>query len=340
MSFDTHPMDGPPGRRPADAPPAAGVRRAMRADPAAVEHGGRKPPWLKVPLPGGEGYNRLKGLARELRLHTVCEEARCPNVGECWSGPAPTMTLMVLGRECTRRCRFCAVETVLQAAPPDPEEPEHVGRAVAAMDPAYVVITSVDRDDLPDGGAAHYAACVGAIRERSPRTLVETLIPDYQGEALAALMAARPDVLAHNVEVVDRLQRRIRDPRCSFERSLATLRQARRLVPGTPTKSSLMLGLGETHEEVLDALRRLAQAGVELVTLGQYLRPTPNHAPVVEYVSPERFAEYGRIGRELGFLHVASGPLVRSSYKAAEVFAAGLVRARRPHGAPIEPATP
>lgn len=339
MSLDTHPMDGPPGRRPADAPPAGGMRRAARPDPAAAEHGGRKPSWLKVPLPGGEGYNRLKALARDLRLHTVCEEARCPNVGECWSGSAPTMTLMVLGRECTRRCRFCAVETVLRAAPPDPEEPEHVGRAVAAMDPAYVVITSVDRDDLADGGAAHYAACVGAIRERSPRTLVETLIPDYQGEPLATLMAARPDVLAHNVEVVERLQRRIRDPRCSFERSLQTLREARRLAPGTPTKSSLMLGLGETHDEVLDALRRLAQAGVELVTLGQYLRPTPNHAPVLEYVGPERFEEYGRIGRELGFLHVASGPLVRSSYKAAEVFAAGLVRARRPRGAEIESAT-
>lgn len=340
MSLDPHPQTGPPGRHPADATPDGGLRRAVRPDPAAALHGGRKPPWLKVPLPGGEGYNRLKGLARELRLHTVCEEARCPNVGECWSGSQPTMTLMVLGRECTRRCRFCAVETVLSAAPPDPDEPAHVGSAVAAMDPAYVVITSVDRDDLPDGGAAHYAECVRAIRHCSPRTLVETLIPDYRDADLATLMAARPDVLAHNVEVVERLQRRIRDPRCSFERSLETLRQARELGAGTPTKSSLMLGLGESHDEILDALRRLADAGVELVTLGQYLRPTPNHAPVLEYVSPERFQEYGRIGRELGFLHVASGPLVRSSYKAGESFAARLVRERRTQSELLDPATP
>ena len=183
-----------------------------------------KPSWLKVPLPGGEGYARLKTLARELGLHTVCEEARCPNIGECWKGDHATMTLMVLGDECTRRCRFCAVKTVTSAPPPDPDEPEHVGTAVAAMSLAYVVITSVDRDDLPDGGSAHYARCIGEIRARSPRTVVETLIPDYQGSDLATLMSARPDVLAHNVEVVSRLQRKIRDPRCSFERSLATLR--------------------------------------------------------------------------------------------------------------------
>src|SRR5262245_42619651 len=194
-----------------------------------------KPSWLKVPLPGGEGYARLKGLARELKLHTVCEEARCPNVGECWKGEHATMTLMVLGDECTRRCRFCAVKTVDRAAPPDPDEPAHVGQAVAAMKLAYVVITSVDRDDLADGGSAHYARCIGEIRARAPHTVVETLVPDYQGSDLATLMAARPDVLAHNVEVVDRLQRRIRDPRCSFERSLETLRGAKRLAPDVIT---------------------------------------------------------------------------------------------------------
>lgn len=332
MSLDTQPKDGPPGLRPVQAGPARGAPAKAPSDPAAAPHDGRKPPWLKVPLPGGEGYRRLKALTGELRLHTVCQEARCPNVGECWSGAQATMTIMVLGRECTRRCRFCAVETVARAAPPDPEEPEHVGRAVAAMDPAYVVITSVDRDDLPDGGAAHYASCVRAIRRHSPRTLVETLVPDYQAGDLATLMAARPDVLAHNVEVVERLQRRIRDPRCSFDRSLETLRQARALAPGTPTKSSLMLGLGETRAEVLDSLGRLRAAGVELLTLGQYLRPTPNHAPVREYLPPERFEEYARDGRELGFLHVAAGPLVRSSYKAGESHAARLVHERRARG--------
>lgn len=289
----------------------------------------RKPSWLKVPLPGGEGHARLKTLARRLDLNTVCEEARCPNIGECWKGPHATMTLMVLGDECTRRCRFCAVKTVDRAAPADPEEPANVGRAVAEMDLGYVVITSVDRDDLEDGGAAHYAACVREIRARSPRTVVETLIPDYRGEDLVVLMAAAPDVLAHNVEVVDRLQRRIRDPRCSFERSLSTLGEARALRPQAFTKSSLMLGLGETRAEVRDALVRLRAAGVDFLTVGQYLRPTANHAPVREYVEPSVFDEIRAEGEQLGFQYVASGPLVRSSYKAGEFFAERLVRQRR-----------
>jgi lipoic acid synthetase len=287
-----------------------------------------KPAWLKVPLPGGDGYTRLKALARENGLHTVCEEARCPNVGECWRGEHATMTLMVLGDECTRRCRFCAVRTAEKPAPPDPGEPRNVGEAVAAMGVAYVVITSVDRDDLPDGGAEHFAACVREVRERSPGTVVETLIPDLQGSSLEALMAARPDVLGHNVEVVDRLQRRIRDPRCSFERSLETLRGAKTCDPDVFTKSSLMLGLGESREEVQDAMRRLREAGVDFLTLGQYLRPTPNHAPVREYVEPARFDELRAAGEALGFRYVASGPLVRSSYKAGEFFALRLVRER------------
>jgi len=300
----------------------------MRASTPSTGNG-PKPAWLKVPLPGGEGYARLKTLARDLGLHTVCEEARCPNIGECWKGDHATMTLMVLGDECTRRCRFCAVKTVTKAAPPDPKEPEHVGVAIAAMGVAYVVITSVDRDDLPDGGASHFAACIRSIRERSAKTVVETLIPDYQGSDLEVLMAARPDVLAHNVEVVDRLQRKIRDPRCSFERSLETLRGAKRADPDAITKSSIMLGLGETQDELVDAMTRLRGAGVDLLTLGQYLRPSPQHAPVREYVPPERFDDLGRIGREMGFLYVASGPLVRSSYKAGEFYAAGMVRERR-----------
>lgn len=312
---------------PTSTPSEARARRVP--DRAAEAHGGRKPSWLKVPLPGGEGYKRLKGLTRELKLHTVCEEARCPNIGECWKGEHATMTIMVLGDECTRRCRFCAVKTVQQAAPPDPDEPRHVGEGIAAMNPAYVVITSVDRDDLADGGAGHYAACIREIRARSPRTVVETLIPDYTGANLVSLMDAEPDVLAHNVEVVDRLQRKIRDPRCSFDRSLDTLREAKALCPQAFTKSSIMLGLGEEHEEVVEAMQRLRDAGVDFLTLGQYLRPTPNHAPVIEYVTPERFDAYERLGREMGFLYTASGPLVRSSYKAGEFFAARLVRERR-----------
>jgi lipoyl synthase len=289
----------------------------------------RKPEWLRVRAPGGSGYTRLLDLTRRLNLHTVCQEARCPNVGECWRDPHATMTLMVLGDQCTRRCRFCAVETVAQGRAPDPAEPEHVAEAIAALSLGYVVITSVDRDDLPDGGAAHYAACIRAIRERSPEVVVETLVPDYQDGALEVLMAAGPDVLAHNVEVVDRLQRKIRDPRCSFDRSLATLRGARHLARGVLTKSSLMLGLGESHPEVVDAMQRLREADVDLLTLGQYLRPTPRHAPVREYLTPARFDELAALGRELGFRHVAAGPLVRSSYRAGEILAAELVHARR-----------
>jgi lipoic acid synthetase len=294
-----------------------------------LRQAGPKPAWLKVPLPGGPDFARLRSLARELSLHTVCEEARCPNVGECWKGAEATLTLMVLGRECTRRCRFCAVETVERAAQPDPKEPEHVGRAVAALELGYVVLTSVDRDDLPDGGAAHYAACVRAVRGAAPRTVVETLIPDYQGADLAALMESRPDVLAHNVEVVPRLQRRIRDPRCSFERSLETLRGARRIDAQVFTKSSLMLGLGERADEVCASMRLLREAEVDFLTLGQYLRPSANHAPVREYVPPARFEELRAEGLAMGFKYVAAGPLVRSSYKAGEFFAARLVRARK-----------
>jgi lipoic acid synthetase len=288
-----------------------------------------KPAWLKVPLPGGEGYAKLKGLVRGLQLHTVCEEARCPNVGECWAGAHPTLTIMVLGDECTRRCRFCAVKTSARPAPPDAAEPLHVAEAVAALDVGYVVLTSVDRDDLPDGGATHFAQCVNQIRAHSPRTMVEALIPDYVGHDLELLMHARPDVLAHNVEVVDRLQRRIRDPRCSFERSLDTLRQAKRLEERTFTKSSLMLGLGEERSEVLDAMRRLRAADVDFLTLGQYLRPTEQHAPVRTYVEPAIFADYQVIGEQMGFRYVASGPLVRSSYRAGEFFFERMLHERR-----------
>jgi len=271
----------------------------------------------------------MKGLARELQLHTVCEEARCPNVGECWTGAHPTMTLMVLGEECTRACRFCAVRTNARPRPPDPLEPAHVGQAVAAMEAAYVVITSVDRDDLADEGAAHFAQCVQEIRSSSPGTVVETLIPDYRRDSLAILMASRPDVVAHNVEVVPRLQRKIRDPRCSFERSLETLRGCKELLPSAFTKSSIMLGLGEASDEVLQSMRLLREADVDFLTLGQYLRPSEHHAPVREFVEPQTFDTLRVRGEEMGFTYVASGPLVRSSYRAGEFFFRRLVMERR-----------
>jgi lipoic acid synthetase len=226
-------------------------------------------------------------------------------------------------------CRFCAVKTSATPPPPDPDEPRRVGAAIAALSVGYIVITSVDRDDLEDGGAAHYARCVDEVRRQSPGTVVETLIPDYSGRDLELLMASAPDVLAHNVEVVPRLQRKIRDPRCSYERSLATLRRAKELAPAGFTKSSLMLGLGETQAEVLEALALLRGAGVDFLTLGQYLRPSANHAPVKEYVEPARFDELRAEGEKLGFAYVASGPLVRSSYKAGEYFMERMIRARR-----------
>jgi len=322
-------LDPHPNASTAPPSPSVGVVTAPGGAPAAGPARQPKPRWLKVPLPGGEGYSKLKGLTRELKLNTVCEEARCPNIGECWKGDHATMTIMVLGNECTRRCRFCAVKTVDRAAAPDPSEPEHVGRAIGEMGLDYVVVTSVDRDDLADGGSQHYADCVRSIRTHAETTIVEVLIPDYTGANLATLMGSRPDVLAHNVEVVPRLQRKIRDPRCSFERSLDVLRQAKAQAPDVFTKSSLMVGLGETQDELFESIGLLRDAGVDFLTLGQYLRPSPNHAPVREYVTPERFRELEIEARALGFLYVASGPLVRSSYKAGEFFATRLIRGRR-----------
>ncbi len=323
--MELSPDPTPAPTQPVSSGPAQGRPKKPRYD--------RKPEWLKVPLPGGEGYTKLKEMTKRLGLHTVCEEARCPNIGECWKGNKATMTIMVLGDECTRRCRFCAVKTVLEAAPPDPDEPRNVGKAVAELGLGYLVITSVDRDDLPDGGAGHYAECVRELRAQAPQTVVETLIPDYVGAPLETLVAAAPHVLAHNVEVVPRLQRKIRDPRCSFERSTQVLAEAKRLSAelgegNVFTKSALMVGLGETQEELLESMRLLREADVDFLTIGQYLRPTPNHAPVKEYVEPERFDELRRAGEELGFLYVAAGPLVRSSYKAAEFFAERMVRER------------
>lgn len=285
-----------------------------------------KPSWLKVRAPGGAEYRRLKQTLRKLDLHTVCEEARCPNVGECWA--AGTATVMILGDTCTRGCRFCAVKTGNPRGAVDPREPEHVARALAELGLSYAVLTMVDRDDLLDGGAEHVAQTVRSLKRRRPQMLIETLVGDFRGqrEAIATVVAAAPDVFAHNLEVTRALTASIRDGRCSYDRSLDVLRMAKQEAPERLTKSSLMVGLGESDDEILESMADLRAASVDIVTLGQYLRPTPKHAPVVRYVTPEQFALYEREGRSMGFQFVASGPLVRSSYHAAEAFVATRVR--------------
>jgi lipoyl synthase len=281
----------------------------------------RKPPWLKVPLPGGDRYLRVRRAVSSCGLHTVCEEARCPNVGECWN--AGTATFLILGDACTRGCAFCAVTRSAAGAPPDADEPARVARAAAEMELEYAVVTSVTRDDLEDGGASIFAATVAALKALPRPPLVELLTPDYSGAALEAVVDAAPDVFAHNVEVVERLTSALRHPRFDYRRSLACLEAAAARHPGMPTKSSVLLGLGETDAEIDGAMRDLRAAGVRILVLGQYLRPTPRNAPVVEYVPPERFDALRDRGLELGFDFVASGPLVRTSYRAAEAFVRG-----------------
>jgi lipoic acid synthetase len=289
----------------------------------------RKPEWLKVRMPGGERHAELTQTFRRLKLHTVCEEARCPNIGECWR--EGTATIMILGDVCTRGCRFCAVTSGHPGGIVDEAEPAHVAGALAQMDLAYVVLTMVDRDDLPDGGAAHVARTVSAIHARSPELLVETLVGDFAGntELIATVVQqGRPDVYAHNVEVVPSLQRKMRDARCSWERSLQTLVAARE-AGANVTKSSLMVGCGETADEVEAAMRELRSANIDVLTIGQYLRPTPKHAPVMRYVEPAEFDHFKQVGEALGFQYIASGPLVRSSYRAAEAFLKGKLRGER-----------
>ena len=291
------------------------------AQPEKVPHKREpKPAWLKVRAPGGDTYTHLKHTLRRLDLNTVCEEAHCPNVGECWN--AGTATVMILGDTCTRGCRFCAVNTGNPRGMVDPREPVHVGKAIAELQLRYVVLTMVDRDDLLDGGAAHVAQTVQAIKERSPAIMVEALVGDFSGRTrdVDTVLDGHPDVFAHNVEVVDRITPKIRDPRCSYRRSLDVLRHAKERGGSRYVKSSIMVGVGETDDEVLEALKDLRQAGVDIVTLGQYLRPSERHFPVARYVTPERFDGYAKMGYELGFAFVASGPLVRSSYHAAEGF--------------------
>ncbi len=279
-----------------------------------------KPPWLKVRIPSGRKYARVKRTVRENRLATVCEESMCPNIGECWS--AGTATLMLMGSVCTRACRFCAVDTGNPQGWLDPEEPQHAAESVELMGLKYVVITSVDRDDLDDGGAGHYAACVTAIKRRCPQTAVEALTPDFAGKraSVRTVVDSGVDVFGQNLETVRRLTHPVRDPRAGYDQTLGVLAYAKRHRADILTKSSVMLGLGETDEEIGETLDDLRTGGVDIVTFGQYLRPTMNHLPVERYVTPEAFAMYRRWGLERGFLEVVAGPLVRSSYRAERVF--------------------
>lgn len=281
----------------------------------------RKPEWLRSRLPEGDSYAPIKKMLRERELYTVCEEARCPNLGTCWSGG--TATFMIMGDTCTRGCRFCAVKTRKTGIPLDPNEPRNVAESVNEMALDYVVLTSVDRDDLPDDGAGHFAETIRQIYEQSSKPIrVEVLTPDFRGkrEAVEAIVAAKPTVFAHNVETVRRLTKTVRDPRCDYDQSINVLRWAKEADDKIVTKTSLMLGLGETHDEIMETMDDLLEAGVQILTFGQYLRPTKKHLPVAEFITPARFEELAEIGKQKGFSFVPSGPLVRSSYKAGEFF--------------------
>jgi lipoic acid synthetase len=276
-----------------------------------------RPEWLKVRLPSGESYFRLKSLLRGKTLHTVCEEARCPNVAECWD--RGTATFMILGDICTRACRFCAVKTGLPTET-DRTEPERVAEAVETMGLAHAVITSVNRDDLEDGGAFIFARTIEAVKNKKPDTSVEVLVPDFKGsrESLESVLAARPEILAHNIETVPELYKQVR-PGASYRQSVELLRRSHEIAPDILTKTGIMVGLGETHEQIVDVMNNLVEtAGVDIFTIGQYLQPTQKHHPVLRFYSPDEFRELALLGEEIGFRHVESGPLVRSSYHAAE----------------------
>lgn len=295
----------------------------------------RKPPWMQRVIPGGDKYTAIKAKLRDLKLHTVCEEAKCPNIGECWTGGetgTATATIMILGDTCTRGCRFCAVKTSRVPPPPDPEEPAKVAEAIAAWGLDYVVITSVDRDDLPDQGSNHFAETVEKLKAQKPSMLVEALVPDFRGdkECVQRVATSGLDVFAHNIETVEELQSVVRDHRANFQQSLDVLKMAKTMAaPGTLTKTSIMLGCGETPSQIIRTMELVKDAGVDVMTFGQYMRPTKRHMPVSEYVTPEAFEEYRRIGMDMGFRYVASGPMVRSSYKAGEFYIKSMIEEDR-----------
>jgi lipoyl synthase len=279
----------------------------------------RKPSWLRVKAPAGENYTKVKQSLRLLNLHTVCEEARCPNISECWG--TGTATIMIMGDICSRGCRFCAVNSGKPSLL-DAGEPERVAKAIKEWKLRYVVITSVCRDDLEDGGAEHIAKTVKAIKLLCPTTIVESLIPDFRGydSSIKEIVKSEPEVISHNIETVTRLTPKVRDARASYEQSLLVLKKIKDINSLIYTKSSIMLGLGESEEEVIQTIKDLRSVGVSILTLGQYLQPTPKHLPLVEFITPEKFNWFREIAEKMGFVYVASGPLVRSSYRAAEFF--------------------
>lgn len=289
----------------------------------------RKPEWLRVKIPGGDQLHGIKKDLRQKKLYTVCEEAKCPNIGECWNGG--TATIMILGDTCTRGCRFCAVKSGNPKGWLDPLEPANCAETVRTMNLNYVVLTCVDRDDLEDGGAGQFARVIDAIHEAKPDCLIEVLASDYRGnrEAIQRVADASPDVFAHNVETVRRLTPTVRDPRAGYDQSLEVLRYVKELEPERITKTSLMLGLGETRNELIEAFEDMRAVGVDVLTLGQYLQPTRKHLQVQRYVPPEEFDALADLARAMGFLYVASGPLVRSSYKAGEFFLANHIARKK-----------
>ncbi|KAE8075880.1 hypothetical protein FH972_014563 [Carpinus fangiana] len=294
-----------------------------------------KPKWMKESVPGGEKYVQIKKKLRDLKLHTVCEEARCPNLGECWSGGetgTATATIMILGDTCTRGCRFCNVKTSRTPPPPDPEEPGNVAEAIASWGLDYVVITSVDRDDLADQGSGHFAETVQKLKALKPNILIESLVPDFRGDPGCVEKVAKSglDVFAHNIETVEELQSIVRDHRANFKQSLDVLVMAKGYAPaGTLTKTSIMLGCGETPDQVMRTMEKVRAAGVDVMTFGQYMRPSKRHMPVAEYITPEAFDKYRTLGMEMGFRYVASGPMVRSSYKAGEFYIKSMIESDR-----------
>ncbi len=297
-----------------------GIRPARNNESEKVDNKlARKPAWLKVKMPNGSGYRKVKDIVHNNRLSTVCEESMCPNIGECWD--RGTATIMIMGSVCSRACRFCSVDTGNPGGWLDNEEPAHAAEAVKVMNLKYIVLTSVDRDDLDDGGAEHYARCVREIKKLNPQTAVETLTPDFAGnlEHVNRVLDSGIEVYAQNVETVKRLTHPVRDPRASYETTLAILKHAKSHRPNLLTKTSLMLGLGETDKEIEQTMEDLRAANVDILTLGQYLRPTKNHLKVERYVTPEQFENYRQIGLKKGFKEVVSGAFVRSSYRAERV---------------------
>lgn len=298
-------------------------------DAAAKKPRTPKPEWLKVRAPSGDNYTRIKDLLGELKLATVCQEARCPNIGECWSGG--TATFMLMGEVCTRGCRFCNIKTGNPKGAIDPFEPEKVAYSISQMSLKYVVITSVDRDDLPDQGADHFGRTVETIKKLDPKLIVEILTPDFRGErdCVNRVTDSKPDVFAHNIETVERLTPTVRDPRATYRQSLRVLEMVKERDPERYTKSSIMLGLGETDDEIRQTLMDLRSVGCDVVTFGQYLQPTTRHLKVQSFVKPEEFKAWQQEAEGMGFLYVASGPLVRSSYRAGEFFMEGVIERRR-----------